>query len=90
MYRNACNAVSDLRDRGFNGFEYSTRDESYKKGKALLKPGGFDVIESHRFCMPAEKGSDILVYGIVLHGSSVKGILITERSDPALLQTLFS
>ncbi|MET0638082.1 MAG: hypothetical protein ABWZ25_18775 [Chitinophagaceae bacterium] len=80
MYRNASDAFTDMRERGFDGFEFSGDDLLRTTEKMFLKPEEFMIIESHRFCMPAGRGADIVVHGIVMHASSVKGILISHCS----------
>ncbi len=79
MYRNASDAVTDMRARGFKGFELSGTDLLKKQRNKCANPGEFMVIESHRFCVPAGSGSaDVVVHGIVMVASMTKGILISQ------------
>ena len=80
MYRNTSDAVTDMRDRGFNGFEFTGHDLLRTTGTLDLKPEEFIIIESHRFCMPAGQGMDVVVHGIIIRTSLVKGILISHCS----------
>ncbi len=82
MYRNVIDAVTDLQQRGFTGFEFSGDDLLKTKEKMLLTPDEFMIIESHRFCMPPGKDADIIVHGIVMHGSMARGILISHCHEP--------
>ncbi len=78
MYRNASDAVTDMRERGFTWFEFSGKDLLKTKEIMFLTPDEFMIIESHRFCMPRGRDADIIVHGIVVHGSLARGILISH------------
>ncbi len=80
MYRNASDAVIDMRDRGFNGFELSGHDLLGAQRRMSPQRDEFMVIESHRFCVPAGRGCDVVVHGVLMVGTLIKGILIVHCS----------
>lgn len=76
IYLTGADAVSDLHTNGFtNDFQLVGNELWWVQEKLCIKMGEFTILECHKI---AERGSSVIVFGIITTDHNIKGILISH------------
>ena len=76
IYLTDADAVSKLHKNGFtNDFQLVGNELWWVQEKLCIKMGEFTILECHKI---AERGSSVIVFGIITTDHNIKGILISH------------
>ena len=79
IYLSGSDAVSSLHKSGFtNDFDLLGNDLWWVQEKLSIRVGEFTILEYHKI---TERGSGLIVYGIVATYHNIKGILIHHYKE---------
>ncbi|MBC7827585.1 MAG: hypothetical protein H7122_07560 [Chitinophagaceae bacterium] len=83
IYLTGPDAVSDLHKNGFtNDFQLLGNELWFVQEKLSIRVGEFIILECHKI---TERGSSVIVYGIIATYHNIKGILISHYKGPKMI-----
>ena len=81
IYLTKTQAVISMHERGFiDDFQLFGDNLLWVQHKIFIRPADFIIIEYHRFSRSFKKGSDDILFGVVIINTQVKGILLNHYS----------